>query len=127
MKTTLILLAGLLSGGCATVTSSLSEGHPNRKEIPVTPGATVTTLAAGAITDEDHDGVVRIPRGAGPFRPNVGRVEKDGYMTGVVRGRVNWWIGGNWVYGGFPGLIVDLADGAAYSPTVVYLDQPTPK
>ena len=124
MKITLILLAGLLSG-CASFISGISEGHPNRKEIYVPPGATAVTLAVGAQEDSDHDGSIKIPRGAGPFRSNVGRVEKDGYVIGVVRGRVNWWIAGNFVYGGAPGAIVDFADGAAYNPQIVYLVEPT--
>jgi hypothetical protein len=124
MKKLPLILVSLLAGGCASFTSSLSEGHPNRKEIAVTPGATVVTLAKGAIVDEDRDGLVIVPRGAGPFRPNVGRVEKDGYQIGVLQRRMNWWIAGNWVYGGFPGLFIDFIDGAAYSPTVVYLSNP---
>ena len=124
MKVTLILLAGLLSG-CASFISSLSEGHPNRKEIYVPPGATAVTLAVGAQEDSDHDGSIKIPRGAGPFRSNVGRVEKDGYVIAVVRGRINWWIAGNYYCGYIPGLVTDFAGGAAYNPKVVYLMEPT--
>ena len=124
MKTTLILLAGLFSG-CASIVSSLSESHPNRKEISITPGATAITLA-GIYPDNDKNGLVEIPRGAGVFRPNTGRVEKDDYMIGHVAGRLNWWIAGNYFYGYIPGLIVDFVSGGAYSPKVVYLKVPEP-
>ena len=113
----------LFSAGCASVVSSVGDGHPNRKEMPLTPGATAITLA-GTYPDSDGNGIVKIPRGAGAFRPNTGRVEKDGYMTGVVQRRINWWVLGNGVYGGFPGLVVDFAGGGAYNPTVVYLAKP---
>ena len=124
MKTTLIILAVFLSG-CASFVSSLTDQHPNRKEVPITPRATAITLA-GIYPDSDGDGIVRIPRGAGPFRPNVGRVEKDGYMTAIVQRRVNWWIVGNVVYGGPIGLIGDFVGGGAYDPKIFYLALPEP-
>ena len=81
--------------------------------------------AGGSIVDENRDGSSTVPRGAGPFRPNRGRLEKDNYMIGVVQGRVNWWIAGNYIYGWIPGLITDLAGGGGFNPHVVYLNVPT--
>jgi hypothetical protein len=117
----LLLWGWALLSGCASVVSTVSDGHPNRKEILVTPGATAVMHAGGSITDENHDGLVTVPRGAGAFRPNRGRLERDGYMTAVIQGRVNWWILGNVLYGGPLGLGGDFIGGGAYSPTVVYL------
>lgn len=125
MKIALIILCGLFFSGCASVVNSVQSGHPNRKELPVTPGSTAVMHAGGKIADEDHDGIVTVPRGAGPFRPNRGRLEKDNYMIGVVQGRVNWWIAGNYIYGWIPGLVIDLAGGGGFNPHVVYLPAPT--
>jgi hypothetical protein len=124
----IILPALILAlSGCASFISTLSDRHPNRKEIPVPSGATVTTLAGGAVIDGDRDGMVTVPRGAGAFRGNAGRVEVDGKMVGVVQRRVNGWIIGNWLYGGFPGLAVDFVGGAAYDPKVVLVKETTVK
>ena len=124
MNYAILSLAALLTG-CASFVSGVTDGHPNRKEIYVPPGSTAITLAAGAQEDSDRDGAIKIPRGAGAFRANAGRIERDGYMTAVIQRRLNWWIAGNWFCGGFPGLGIDFLDGAAYNPTVVYLAEPS--
>ena len=111
--------------GCASVVNAVRDGHPNRKEMPVTPGSTAVMQAGGSIIDENHDGIVTVPRGAGAFRPNRGRLEKGGYMIGLVKGRINWWILGNVVYGGPIGVGGDLIGGGGFNPTVFYLATPT--
>lgn len=79
-------------------------------------------LDGGRIIDGDEDGIVEIPRGAGPFRSNVGRVENDkDVMIGVVRGGVTPWVLGNFLpYNGvILGFIIDFAGGGAFSPKYV--------
>ena len=121
-----IILWGLaLLSGCASVVNAVRDGHPNRKQMPVTPGATAVMHTGGSIVDEDHNGIVTVPRGAGAFRPNRGRLEKDGYMLAVIQGRINWWILGNIVYGGPIGVGGDLIGGGGFNPKVVYLATPT--
>lgn len=124
----IILALSFLLTGCASIVSTMTDGHPNRKEIPVPPGSTVITLADGAVADGDKDGIVEVSRGAGAFRANAGRVEKDGYMLAIVQRRVNGWIVGNFLpYNGIiVGLGVDFIGGGAYNPTVVYVSPPEP-
>ena len=124
MKIILSLLTILLAG-CASIVSSVSEGHPNRKTIVVPVNSKVIMLDGGTY-DSGYNGVVRIHRGAGAFRSNVGRVEVDGKLVGVVQERVTGWVIGNFFpYNGvILGFIVDFAGGGAFSPKYVPLPVP---
>jgi hypothetical protein len=115
----LTIIVGSL--GCASFVSTLSDGHPNRKTIIVPPKSEVITLAAGR--EYTTSGLVEIPRGAGPFRSNVGRVEKDEKVIALIQRRFNGWTLGNLLpYNGIIiGFGIDFLGGAAYSPKVVYI------
>lgn len=120
----IILALSFLLTGCASIVSTMTDGHPNRKTLIVPPKSEVITLAR---KEYAASGIAEIPRGAGPLRSNSGRIEKDGQVIAVVRAGFNWWTLGNLLpYNGvIIGTGIDLIGGGAFNPHVVYIDPPT--
>ena len=112
MKLILVILT-VLTSGCASFVSSLTDGHPNRDTIPVVPGSTAVMLT-GSYTDHDLDGWLRVPRGAGAFRRNNGIVVMEQKTVGFVESNFNPFVFGNVVYGGVPGAVGDCAVGGMW-------------
>ena len=82
--------------------------------------------------------ILSVPRGAGPFRPNRGRIDiefdpRAANTSASVEIRVvphfNWWVLGNILYGGPVGAIADGIGGAMWNPlmqkTVTFHGLPT--
>lgn len=113
MKAFLLFILIALQG-CASVVSTFSDGHPNRDQVPITPGSRAVMLT-GTYADADWDGWVTLPRGAGAFKPNNGIIQdRDGKVLGYIEGRPTPILLGNVIYGGIPGALGDCAIGGAW-------------
>lgn len=100
--------------GCASVVSTISDGHPNRDHVPVPPGSRAVMLT-GAYSDDDMDGWLKMPRSAGFFKRNNGIIQgQDGDVLGYIEGNVNPMVIGNIFYGGPLGAIGDAAFGGVW-------------
>lgn len=110
----LLLLLVLPLFGCASVVSTISNGHANRDRVPITPGSRAVMMT-GTYADADWDGWVELPRGAGAFRHNNGLIQdRDGEVLGYIEANPNPWLIGNIVYGGPLGLVGDCVIGGAW-------------
>jgi hypothetical protein len=100
--------------GCASVVSQVSDGHPNRDRVPVPPGSRAVMMT-GTYEDDDWDGWLELPRGAGVFKRNNGIIQaNDGSVVGYIEGNINPWVFGNVIYGGPLGAIGDAAIGGGW-------------
>ena len=100
--------------GCASVASTLTNGHPNRDRVPVEPGSRAVMMT-GTYDDIDRDGWLDLPRGAGPFVANNGIVLRGDETIAHIWPKPNLFLIGNIVYGGLPGLFIDVLGGGAWN------------
>lgn len=111
-KLILVVLCGAVAA-CASVYSYATVGHVNRDRLVIPRDAKVVMLT-GTYTPNEDTGEIFLPRGLKPFFGNEGLVERGDEVIGYVRCRFSYALAGNFVYGGVPGALGDLAIGGAW-------------
>ncbi len=114
--TTLITVLMFCFSGCATIIS----GRKHEVTIDNRGGATYFSILDSK-NQVVHSGVtpqqVTLKSSTGPFRPakyHVVYASQEGAFHQDLGTRTNWWIAGNILVGGVPGIAIDAASGAMW-------------
>jgi hypothetical protein len=124
----LALLAALLpaGSGCATIISG-RHADVAINSYPQDAAVSVRDSQGNTVATSQTPAVVTLKRGRGFLKraEYTATIEKPGYATAHVpiQSRLNPWVFGNVLFGGFVGLVVDPFTGAMWRPTPTAINE----